>query len=214
MKYDLSQSISQRSSGEKDAENQRIQEIANELSRRCRLHEKEFGNSQSNVSPLEFEERVAEDYAKELGIWVPMSEIISYGVPGPSGNENDIYVLEDTVFKVNNLLNSHGIASLLERIIYHNIIFPETFYFFIGFTGYEGRSVMPVLRQDLVKDASPATSVEIDTYMSAIGFNKISEGRYYNDVFLVWDILPRNVLKDNEGDIYVVDAEIKHKAKI
>ncbi|MBP5513338.1 MAG: hypothetical protein J6Y04_00955 [Bacteroidaceae bacterium] len=52
MKYDLSQSISQRSSGEKDAENQRIQEIANELSRRCRLHEKEFGNSQSNVSPF------------------------------------------------------------------------------------------------------------------------------------------------------------------
>ena len=211
MKYDLSQSISQRSSGEKDAENQRIQEIAHELARRCRLHEKESEDCQNHVTPLFIEERIAEDYAKDMGIWIPMSEIISFGVPGPSGNENDIYVSEDTVFKVNNLLNSQSIISLLERIVYHNIIFPETFYYFIGFTGYEGRSIMPVLRQDLVKDAYPATSVEIDTYMSAIGFNKLSEGKYHNELFLVWDILPRNVLKDNEGDIYVVDAEIKHK---
>lgn len=25
----------------------------------------------------------------------------------------------------------------------------------------------------------------------------------------VWDLLPRNVLKDNDGDIYVIDAEIE-----
>ena len=28
--------------------------------------------------------------------------------------------------------------------------------------------------------------------------------------FLVWDVVPRNVLVDSEGDIYVVDAEIRH----
>jgi hypothetical protein len=27
-------------------------------------------------------------------------------------------------------------------------------------------------------------------------------------VYEVWDILPRNVLADNEGDLYVIDAEI------
>lgn len=47
MKYDLSESISQRSGGEKDTENHRIKEIADELRRRCQLHEAESRNGQS-----------------------------------------------------------------------------------------------------------------------------------------------------------------------
>ena len=136
------------------------------------------------------------------------------GLPGASGNENDIYTREDTVFKVNNLLNSGSIVNLLEKVILHNSIFPDTFYYFIGFAGYDGRSVMPVLQQDLVKDAQPATPIEIETYMAAIGFTKKNnEGRFTNNMYEVWDLVPRNVLKDNDGDIYVVDAEIKGEVK-
>ena len=32
---------------------------------------------------------------------------------------------------------------------------------------------------------------------------------FTNKEFEVWDLLPRNVLKDSEGDIFVIDAEIK-----
>ncbi len=89
-------------------------------------------------------------------------------------------------------------------------LFLDTFYYFIGFAGYDGRSVMPVLQQDLVKDAQPATPIEIETYMTAIGFTKKNnEGRFANSMYEVWDLVPRNVLKDKDGDIYVVDAEIK-----
>ena len=50
----------------------------------------------------------------------------------------------------------------------------------------------------------------IETYMAAIGFTKLnSEGRYANADFEVWDLVPRNVLADADGDIFVVDAEIK-----
>ena len=46
--------------------------------------------------------------------------------------------------------------------------------------------------------------------MSALGFTKQNDkGRYVNADYEVWDLLPRNVLKDNDGDIYVIDAEIK-----
>ena len=139
MKYDLSQPISQRSIGEKDAENHRIAEIADELRRRSQVYEAESGAGQE-----------------------------------------------------------------------HNSLFPDTFYYFIGFAGYDGRSVMPVLQQDLVKDALPATPIEIETYMAAIGFTKMNnEGRFTNNIYEVWDLVPRNVLKDKDGDIYVVDAEIK-----
>lgn len=48
------------------------------------------------------------------------------------------------------------------------------------------------------------------TYMAALGFNSTStNGRFTNDELEVWDLLPRNVLNDNEGDIFVIDAEIK-----
>ncbi|MBR6202597.1 MAG: hypothetical protein IKQ62_06305 [Bacteroidaceae bacterium] len=210
MRDDLSESISQRSNGEKDSENNRIKKISDDIARRCQLYEAESGDGKKHVSPLEIEQRVSEVYAKENHLWMPMSAVFDLGMPGPSGHENDTYVSGNNIFKVNNLLNSGGVIPLLERVILHNIIFPDTFYFFIGFTGYDGRSVMPVLRQDLIKDAIPATTVEIDTYMSAIGFTKCSsDGKYQNKDYIVWDVVPRNVLKDKEGDMYVVDAEIK-----
>ena len=69
---------------------------------------------------------------------------------------------------------------------------------------------MPILQQRLVKNATLATPIEIDTYMAAIGFIKLNnEGRYANADFEVWDLVPRNVLVDKDGDMFVVDAEIK-----
>ena len=48
--------------------------------------------------------------------------------------------------------------------------------------------------------------------MAAIGFNIINdEVNFTNDVFEVWDLVPRNVLKDTEGNIYIIDVEIKLK---
>ena len=69
---------------------------------------------------------------------------------------------------------------------------------------------MPVLKQRLIKDARPATQVMIDTYMAALGFTKTDQrGRFTNGTYEAWDLLPRNVLVDDEGDLYVVDAEIR-----
>ena len=49
-----------------------------------------------------------------------------------------------------------------------------------------------------------------DAVLQELGFTKENdEGRYSNGTFVVWDVLPRNVLVDADGDIYVVDAEIK-----
>ena len=46
--------------------------------------------------------------------------------------------------------------------------------------------------------------------MAALGFEKTTEeGHFFNGEYEVWDLVPRNVLVDAEGDIFVVDAEIK-----
>ena len=212
MSNDLSESVSQGSYGAYDEENRRIQEVSDELRRRCQLYEAQLRDGQNDVTRLDIEQRVAEMYAKDNGMWIPMSDIFDLGVPGPSGNENDTYVSNDIIYKVNNLLNRASILRLLEKISAHNNLFPNTFYGLYGFTGFEGRSVMPILKQHLVKNAKSATSIEIDTYMAALGFlKKNNEGRYANSDYEVWDLVPRNVLVDADGDMYVVDAEIAQK---
>ncbi len=214
MNNDISKSVSQRGYGAYDAENQRIQEISDELQRLCRLHEAQSGVGEGNgvANRFEIEQRVAERYAKSVGIWIPMDKVFDLGDPGPSGNENDTYVSNDTIYKVNNLLNAGGICNLLEKILLHNQIFLNTSYKFYGFAGYDGRSVCPVLEQERVCNAKPATQIMIDTYMSALGFTKENEvGRFSNNTYVVWDIVPRNVLVDADGDMYVVDAEIKQR---
>ena len=68
------------------------------------------------------------------------------------------------------------------------------------------------IEQERICKAQPATQIMIDTYMSALGFTKENdEGRYSNGTYLVWDVVPRNVLVDADGDMYVVDAEIKRQ---
>ena len=212
MNDDLFQSVPQGSIGAQDAENRRIEAIADELRRRCQLYEAQRGDSQSHVTPFEAGQRVAELFAKENGLWIPMDQVFDLGTPGPSGNENDTYVSNDVIFKVNNLLNSGSILRLFDKVRMHNEIFPDTFYQLHAFTGFDGRSIMPILRQDLVKDAEPTPQIAIDTYMAALGFNREDiVGRYSNSDYVVWDLIPRNVLRDHDGDIFVVDAEIKRK---
>ena len=210
MTDDIFESVSQRVDGEETAENSRIREVAYELHRRCQLYEAQFRDGEKHVSHFEIEQRVAELYARENGMWLPMSDDFDLGVPGPSGNENDTYVSNDIIYKVNNLLNSGSILKLFAKIYMHNNLFYDTCYSLYAFTGFDGRTVMPVFKQSLVKNARPATPIEIETYMAAIGFLKLNDkGRFSNDVYEVWDVVPLNVLKDEEGDIYIVDAEIK-----
>ena len=210
MNDDIFKSVSQGSNGAYDEENRRIREIADELQRLCRLHEKESRDGKGDGGRFEIEQRVAEQYAKSVGMWIPMDKVFDLGEPGPSGNENDTYVYGTIIYKVNNLLNSGGIVKLLDKVLLHNLIFPNTAYILHGFAGYDKRSVMPVLMQRRIRNAQPATQIMIDTYMSAIGFTKENdEGRYFNGTYIVWDVVPRNVLVDFDGDMYVVDAEIK-----
>lgn len=212
MNYDISQPIPQGSLGAQDAENRRVGEIAIELRRLCELYEAQRRDSQQDVTRFEAEQRVTEAFAKEHGLWLPMEQVFDLGVPGPSGNENDTYVADDSIYKVNNLLNCGSILKLLDKVRMHNILFPETYYRIHAFTGFDGRTIMPVLQQRRIANSTPTTQITIDTYMAALGFNKENTvGRYSNTDYIVWDIIPRNVLHDIDGDIYVVDAEIKRR---
>ncbi len=152
------------------------------------------------------DEALIEVYAKEQGLWIPIEDTFSWRKLS-SGNENDVFLREDgLIYKINNLMNDGGGLPLLDRIQLHNRYFPETAYELEGFTGLGGGSVFPVLKQKYVKDATAATPTEIDEYMLRLGFTKIGDHRYSNNEVVVSDLRPRNVLKDDKGTIYVIDA--------
>ena len=119
------ESISQGIGREETQENRRIQEIADELRRRCCVYEKEYGTSSSNVN-IALERKVTEEFASEFNLWLPVNQMLEIGEPGPSGNENDTYIKQEYIYKVNNLLNSQGsVIRLFDKVILHNTIFPE-----------------------------------------------------------------------------------------
>ena len=210
MKDDILESVSQGSDGAQTSENCRIAEISNELQRLCAVYEAQSPIGPADANRFEVEQRAAEALAKAQGFWIPLTNVFELGVPGPSGNENDTFVDKQFVYKVNNLLNSGSVVALLQKILLHNIIFPDTAYTFYGFTGMEGRTIQPIFTQARIENGHPATQIMIDTYMAALGFEKTTMiGRYRNSLYEVWDLLPRNVLVDDDGDVFVVDAEIR-----
>lgn len=213
-RYDLLDTISQGKNGEMPSENKGMEKVANDIRRAvgcCSTDEGQPCQGNCNAALNELEKRCAERWAKENNCWITFDNVFNLGIPGPSGSESDTYITkEGYVYKVNNLLHSSdSIVLMLVKTILYNNLFPDTAYTFVGFTGFDGRSVYPVIKQDYISSGQPATPNEIDCYMAACGFAKICDGRYSNDKYELWDVYPKNVLKDESGDIFIIDLEIK-----
>ena len=156
--------------------------------------------------------RIAEEWAKSNGLWTDYSLLSDFGVPFQSGNENDNYLSGDGyVYKVNNLMNSRrDLQTYLDGVELHNRLFPNSAYEFVGLSGFGNGSVYPVFRQQYVQNARLASPDEIDSYIRSLGFEPTgNEAEYGNGEIVVSDLRPRNVLKSENGNIYVVDAELK-----
>jgi hypothetical protein len=61
---DISESVPQGVNGEKEKEDSRIQEISDELDRRCRIHEAQSEDSQGYATPFEIKKRNNKSLAK------------------------------------------------------------------------------------------------------------------------------------------------------
>ncbi|NDV46104.1 hypothetical protein D0T49_03490 [Paludibacter sp. 221] len=162
------------------------------------------------------EKRIAVDFAKEQGFWI--DDLYSLGMPmRGGGNENTLAIDAETgaIYKSNNLMNSNMLVSqLLEQVEAHNSIFPMDAYSIEGVTGYDfGANSIPivevVLKQDYVPDAVEATQEDIDGFMQSKGYTKINDTTFTNGKYIVSDLHPRNVLKDVNGFIHVIDDIIR-----
>lgn len=214
MKYDIFESISQRKYGENASQVGRMEEVTDFLFRSCANNETESCSSSEYGGNLYSEQSYVEKYAKENNCWYSIEEVFNLGTPGPSGSENDTYVDKEggVVYKMNNLIHTGSFYKLFKRLLIHNSLFPQTAYFLVGFTGYEGRTIYPLLSQVYIENAKPAEPLEIKKYMMALGFSPIDDWTYEGNGIVISDLKPKNVLKDIDGDLYVIDAEIKVKS--
>ena len=187
----------------------RMEEISTSIKRICK---ETIRNAQASDRDISRQEEIeAERFAKENGLWIPFRNIDNFGEPYPGGNENIVYYSqgESAVYKVNNLINAGSITKLITQILLHNKIFPDTPYEFVGFSGFDGRSIYPVFKQSHIDISSFATPEEISYYMLSLGFNQLSDSKFADEKYTVSDLFPRNVLKDIQGNIYVIDDIIK-----
>ena len=160
-------------------------------------------------------------YGKENDLWI--EDFYALGNFGLVGGHEHTLVLNTTnktVYKSNNLINSRYLVSnVIEKVQIHNKLFPETKYNIIGFTGIDnGESRTPhievVLKQTYIPNLIKAEPFDINLFMENIGFIQTTPESYVNDKYLVFDLFPRNVLKDNQGNLYVVDAEFRDIKKL
>ncbi|HRE51919.1 MAG TPA: hypothetical protein PK339_10875, partial [Flavitalea sp.] len=189
-------------------------EIAARLEEGARTDAEELGGQRK----IDQEKRAVLEIAKERDIWV--DDLYSLGSPHKGGgNENTLALGDDgKLYKSNNLSNSeYSVSKLIEQVEAHNKIFPETRYEIVGFTGLDnGEKRAPhievVLSQPFIPEAEQATREEISAHMQSLGFEKVNESTYKNDQYTVSDLHPRNVLKDGNGVIYVIDNIISSNA--
>ena len=217
MNNDLLERISSYLNGEEDEGDRRNAEVAYWLYRSCTPGTPEYNRAEllsSKHKLISRESIIAEDYALEHHLWFEDDGIL--GMVGPSGDENNCYFSPDglTIYKVNILTHSGDrILPVFEKVLVHNSIFPETRYDFVGFTNMGiARSAYPIFKQRMITGAINAMPEEIADFMKALGFHEDKDCRkpaaWSNGTYTVWDLQPKNVLKDKQDNIFVIDAEI------
>lgn len=206
-----------------DEANQRVEKISCGLKDYLEKAKREFGKNNgekilSVLDQLDVEKMAVLEYAKDTSSWI--KDFYLLGMPFKSGNENT--VIDDgkgTLYKSNNLYNvKFSVCKLLDQVKAHNVLFPETKYEVVGFTGLDnGARRVPyievILQQDKIQDADHATPTEISDFMIALGFKKTTDSAFLNHEYTVLDLYPRNVLKDDNGIIYVIDNIIRNASQ-
>jgi len=169
--------------------------------------------------------------AFENGVWFDDVTAITNGESINNGTENTVYLskYDRNVIKVNNFFflndddsefeHTRDLKYFFDRIVAHNLLFPEVSYKIIGFTKDKAGQICAVMKQPYIPNYEFATQTLIEIELQKRGFVKSVLGSginfgfsgYTNEIFELTDAKPQNVLKDKDGILYFVDLDICRK---
>lgn len=153
------------------------------------------------------QERVLIELAKSRKVYFPFEEIKSnYDFYG-GGEEAKVFRFSDvTLLKVFDykLFSISPLEFLDNRISLYNTIFPETAYELLGVTETE-KGLSFIVEQPFIEGVNTPVQ-EITTEMEKRGFKHLGGNLYANDNYLIEDLHHKNVLKDEEGNLFFIDT--------
>ena len=161
--------------------------------------------------------------AKRNNLYVAPSLLNTFGERKrkPSG-ESIVYIDErrGRVVKIKDPfakapMKGHAASDAVYEHIVHNLLFPNTRYYFIGISESTFGEVRFVMEQDYLKDGYVATTQKtIDRFLTEKLLLQ-KEGLYWygNDYLAITDVdaTGDNVLTDNNGVLFFIDPIIKFK---
>jgi hypothetical protein len=124
------------------------------------------------------------------------------------GQENDVYLERNRVFKRNNLCFHLCHADFLDRLALHSLLFPGATPRFEGFVEHAGE-LRPVFSQPAVRAQRGARRDEVETFMGRLDFTRVRHDDYrHPEGLLVEDLHDENVFLDEQGEVIVIDPVI------
>ena len=161
-------------------------------------------------------EELLEKWAKATGHWhETIADFTDKTTAIKSGTDSDVYLSKDgnTVIKASKgKFENRKFPSDVDQVALFNSVFPNSRYKILGYGRVNGHFVK-FLEQNFVDFSTsvPLTAEERTEYMHKIGFEpRNGENTVFsNGSILVSDLQKSNIVRDRDGNIRVIDADVK-----
>jgi hypothetical protein len=159
------------------------------------------------------QERIVESWAKAKGIWHDNLDTIEGKELFAEGGEAKVFANDGDTNVIKILSTEYFITPqfALDRITLHNTLFPEAALKITGF-GRNSKGEFQFLVEQPFIQGTPATQAEIDRFITKAGFTKSTKDKgntFITDDLYVSDLHDENVIKTPNGNLIVIDADIK-----
>jgi len=156
------------------------------------------------------QENILENYAKRNDIWFKQGHFPDR-LYIDKGGEAIVYRKDEN--RVVKLIDPRQIdksltpqAFLDTRVTLFNYLFPESRYEVMGFMRDDNGKFRVIVTQPFIQGEPIKNQSDVDAFMEGRGLTRSGRQSYSNKLYEVHDLHEKNVIKGNDGTIYVLDA--------
>ena len=165
----------------------------------------------------EIKKELLKGWAIATGNWhTDIRDFTNDSEPVAQGKDSTVYYSKDGryVIKFSKGKSDKRFSTDIDAGNLFSFVFPSTAYDIVGYGEIDGNFVT-ILRQPVVDIESPLTEQERVDYMRSLGFNPINKENtaFSNGDIVVADIQKGNVVYDKNGNVSVLDADVKLHTK-
>ena len=159
-------------------------------------------------------------WAIATGNWhTSVNDFTNANEPLGRGKDSDVYVSKDGDYVIKVSKGKDNLKRFrpdMDNVALFNYVFPNSSYDIVGYGEIDGKFVR-FLRQPIVDftDSTPLSVEERVAYMEHLGFKPINDEKtaFSNGQIVAADIQKNNIVKDKQGNIRVIDADMRLHTK-